>query len=345
MQRLASFDVSKQFTARASKLTAQYAFGAFCAAAAIGLRAIFDLWAPSSGPFAMIYPTVLLATLYGHWRAGLTALLLCFAWAWYFVLPAPSSFAFIDATDPARVTLNALCCFIVLIFAEAFRRAARLTMDEISQAADRRLTLLADLEHRTKNNFALVASMLELQKRTLQDEALHGPIDDAVGRVRTFAAAYSNLAEEQAGSADVAVKPYLDVLLDRLEAAAMPAHIKLYREIDPLDLAREQAVAIGLYVNEAISNSLKYAFPDDRAGTIGVYFHVREDAWRLVVEDDGVGVSEEFEKGSGLGTRLMTAFAKQADADHTIEAGSQGFRSELICEPTEKVWSQSKSEA
>lgn len=345
MQRLASFDVSKQFASRASRLTAQYAFGALCAAAAIGLRAIFDMWAPASGPFAMIYPTVLLATLYGHWRAGLTALLACFAWAWFYVLPAHSSFAFVDPTDPARVALNALCCFIVLVFAEAFRRAARLTMDEISQAADRRLTLLADLEHRTKNNFALVASMLELQKRSLEDEALHGPIDDAVGRVRTFAAAYSNLAEEQAGSTDVAVKPYLDVLLDRLNAAAMPEHVKLYREIEPLNLAREQAVAIGLYVNEAISNSLKYAFPDDRAGTIGVYFHVRGDAWRLVVEDDGVGMSGEPDKASGLGTRLMTAFAQQAGADHAIAAGSHGFRSELICGSTDDAWSHLKPEA
>jgi two-component sensor histidine kinase len=331
MMRLATFDVSRQFVSQKAKLSAQVAFGVFCALATIGIRALFDIWAPTSGPFALVYPTVLLATLYGHWRAGLTAFLLLFFWAWYYVLPAPGSLAFTNPTDLARVAINAAACLIVLVFAEAFRRAARATMNEISKAADRRLTLLAELEHRTKNNFALVASMLELQKRTIADEALHAHLDDAAGRVRTFAEAYSGLAEEQAEDSAVAIKPYLDILLDRLESAAMPDQIHLYREIDALDLSREEAVAIGLYVNEALSNSLKYAFPDGRRGTIGVYFHVSDAGWRLAVEDDGVGaeVVPSPAGSGGLGSKLMGAFAAQAGAEHTSGAVLKGFRAEM----------------
>ena len=73
MHRLANFDVSRQFLSAWSKFAAQMIFGILCGAAMIGLRTLYDLWAPTSGPFAMIYPTVLLATLYGHWRAGLAA--------------------------------------------------------------------------------------------------------------------------------------------------------------------------------------------------------------------------------------------------------------------------------
>lgn len=329
MQRLANFDVSRQFASRRGQLVAQFTFGTLCAAAMIGLRSVFDLWAPTSAPFALTYPTVLLATLYGHWRAGLTAFALTFLWAWYFVLPAPSSLTFTDPTDPARVALNALCCLIVIVFAEAFRRAARLTMEQIRKAADRRLVLLADLEHRTKNNFALVASMLEMQKRGIEDETLHGPIDDAVGRVRTFAEAYSKLADEQSQVAEVEVKPYLDTLLERLESAAVPGNVQLYREIDELTLPREEAVAIGLYLNEALSNALKYAFPDDRHGTIGVFFHVRGDAWRLAVEDNGVGTGPAHGKAAGLGSRLMSAFAIQAGAEHKVTSLSNGLRAEM----------------
>ncbi len=327
MQRLANFDVTLQFSSRWSRLSAQYVFGAFCAAAMIGLRTLIDVWAPTSAPFALIYPTVMLATLYAHWRAGVTTLVLTFAWAWYFILPAPSSFAFVDPTDPSRVALNAFCCLVLIVFAEAFRRAARQTLNESSRSASRRLLLLADLEHRTKNNFALVASMLELQKRTIADQALHAPIDDAVSRIRTFAEAYSNLDEEQSETSDVRIKPYLDVLLDRLQAAAIPAHITLVREIEPLTLAREHAVAIGLYVNEAIANCVKYAFPNRERGIIGVYFHVRGGSWRLVIEDDGVGQTQNG--GNGLGTRLMTAFAQQAEAVHRAQLHSRGCRVEL----------------
>ena len=337
MQRLAQFDVSRQFLSRSGKLAAQVLFGALCGAAMIGLRSLIDLWAPTSGPFALTYPTVLLATLYGHWRAGLTAFVLTFAWAWFVVLPHPYSLAFDNPADPARVMLNAACAIIVIVFAEAFRRAAQSTMDQIRAAADRRLTLLAEIEHRTKNNFALVASLLEIQKRRLNRPDLDGPLDDAVGRVRTFADAYSNLAVEQSDDADVSMKRYLEQLLDRIERAAFGPSTELYREIDETVLPRETAVAIGLYLNEALANCLKYAFPDGRQGTIAVLFHVTREGWRLSVEDDGIGVQAPASEGGGLGTSLMTAFASQASATHHAGPLLRGFRTELRSQPVEAL--------
>lgn len=329
MHRLANFDVSRQFLTRRGKVTAQITFGVLCGVSMIGLRTLFDIWAPHSGPFALIYPAVLLATLYGHWRAGLTALCVTFFWAWFFVLPMPSSFYFSDPTDPPRVFLNAVCTLVVLVFAEAFRRAAHATMNEIRERADRRLTLLADLEHRTKNNFALVASMLELQKRRIPQQELHAPLDDAVGRVRTFADAYTALALEQSDDPSVEMKPYLDYLLNRVEASSLPPSVKLFREIDVATLSREEAVAIGLYLNEAVSNACKYAFPDGRSGTIAVFFHVRDGAWRFTIEDNGIGESAISHPGGGLGSQLLAAFAAQAQATHHAGPVLNGYRTEM----------------
>ncbi|GMM93923.1 sensor histidine kinase [Qipengyuania sp. MTN3-11] len=329
MHRLANFDVSRQFLSHRGKVAAQVIFGAMCGGAMIGLRTMIDIWAPVSGPFALIYPTILLATLYGHWRAGLTAYAVTFFWAWYYILPAPRSFLFTDPTDPARVLLNATSALIVLFFAEAFRRAAHATMAQIRQSADRRLTMLAELEHRTKNNFALVASMLEIQKRRIPHTELHGPIDDAVGRVRTFADAYSALAIEQSEAAEVSIKPYLEQLLKRIEGSLLPRDVRLFREIEPVSLPREAAVAIGLYVNEAIANASKYAFPEGRNGTIAVFFHVRDGGWRLTIEDDGVGLDAAPSMSGGLGSSLLTAFAQQAGATHHAGPVLNGFRTEM----------------
>ncbi len=329
MQRLAQFDVSRQFLTRRGKVAAQVTFGITCGAAMIGLRALFDLWAPISGPFALIYPAILLATLYGHWRAGVTAFIVTFLWAWIFVLPERYSIFFADPTDGPRVLLNAVCALVVLFFAEGFRRAAHITVEQIREAADRRLTLLAEMEHRTKNNFALVASLLEIHKRRLNRPELDGPIDDAVGRVRTFADAYSDLAGERYEDGDVAMKPYLDHLLDRIEKAALPANVSVYREIEALLLPRETAVAIGLYVNEAIANCAKYAFPDAQPGTVAVFFHVRDGSWHLTVEDDGAGLDAAAGASGGLGSKLMEAFASQAGASHRAGPVLGGFRTEL----------------
>lgn len=332
MQRLAQFDVTRQFLTRPGQLAAQITFGVLCSAAMISMRSVFDLWAPTSGPFALIYPTLLLVTLYGHWQAGMTAFAVTFFWAWYFVLPETRGFQFIDPADPPRVALNAACCLIVVIFAEAFRRAARRTVDEIQAAADRRLILLADLEHRTKNNFALVASMLEIQKRSATDPLIHEHLNDAAGRVRTFADAYSELALEQSETIEVDTKLFMDSLLDRLESAALPKDVRLFREIDQCKLPREIAAALGLYMNEAISNAVKYAFPDGKSGTIGVYFHARDGGWRLTIEDDGLGLDSKGQNEHGLGSKLMEAFAIQAGAVHSAGPAMVGFRAELACE-------------
>jgi two-component sensor histidine kinase len=329
MQRLANYDVSRQFASPGGKLVAQLTFGFMCAAAMVGLRTIFNVWAPVSGPFALIYPTVLLATLYGHWRAGIVAFLTTFLWAWFFVLPEQRSFFFSDPTDPARVVLNAFSALIVLIFAEAFRRAARSTVDQITESADHRLTLLADLEHRTKNNFALVASMLEIQKRRIPQVELQGPLDDAVGRVRTFAEAYSALSNEHSSDQGVAMRPYMEQLLSRLENSAIPPSIRVVREIDEAILPREAAVAMGLYLNEAIVNAVKYAFPNGRTGTISVFFHVRDGKWRLTIDDDGVGADAESHSPGGIGSKLLNAFAHQAGATHHAGPVLNGFRTEM----------------
>ena len=330
MQRLTQFDVTRQFVTPRGKRLAQYVFGLVCAGAMIGLRSVIDVIAPGSGPFALIYPAVLLATLYGRLRAGLTTFGLTFFWAWYYVLPANGSMTFINPTDPARVMLNAVCAIVVIVFAEAFRRAAHSTVDQIQQAADRRLMLLAEVEHRTKNNFALVASMLEYQQRRIEDPLLQTHLADAVGRVRTFADAYSSLAMNQGDQSDVELKPYLELLLDRLDKAAVPDHVRLYREIEPITLPREIAVAIGLYLNEALSNCLKYAFPDGQRGTVGVYFHVKGEDWTLTIDDDGIGTHTAPVDGQGgLGTNLMSAFAQQAGAIHGVGPIESGYRASM----------------
>lgn len=329
-QRLAEFDISRPFISRPARIAAQTLFGVVCALAMIGLRQLLDLWWPASGPFALVYPTVLLATLYGHWRAGVAAFVVSFAWAWWIVLPVQFSFTFADPTDGARVIINAVAALVVIGFAEVFRHAAHQTMEEIRAAADRRLTLLAELEHRTKNNFALVASLLEIQKRQLRNPDLDAPLEDAVLRVRTFADAYSNLATEQEEGSEVAMKSYLELLLNRIERAAFPPNVKIHREIEDLVLPREKGVAVGLFLNEALSNTAKYAFPEGAPGTVSVRFHANGGDWVLIVEDDGIGAALELtESGGGLGSSLMEAFAIQADAGHTQQPQERGYRVEL----------------
>nr|WP_273544188.1 histidine kinase dimerization/phosphoacceptor domain -containing protein [Croceicoccus gelatinilyticus] len=339
-QRLATFDVSAGFASPAAKLGAQSLFGLACALAMIGTRSVLDLFAPTSGPFALVYPTVLIATLFGHWRAGLVAYLFSFFWAWWFVLPSVGSFRFVVPTDPSRVAINASAVAIIALLAETFRRAVQAAAQARDAEIERRGLLMAELEHRTKNNFALVASLLELQKRRTDDVAVISALSEATGRVHTFARAYANLVDSQGEGSSVEMRDYLEEVILRVREGAFADNVAVRTDIASCVLPRQVAVALGLFVNEAITNCAKYAFPEGRAGSVDIGFTCDGSGWSVTVRDDGVGnpaqpeiVETQPRRGGGMGTGLMQAFARQAGAELSVEPTNRGHCVKLVSDP------------
>jgi len=332
MQRLVRFDVSRPFASPAARVAAQCLFGLGCAGTMIVARSALDMVAPSAGPFALVYPSVLIATLYGHWRAGLVAYLISFLSAWYFVLPTAMSFRFENPDDPQRVMINAATALVVLVFAESFRHAVTIAAEQRDAEIARRTMLMQELEHRTKNNFALVVSMLELQKRKETEPRVVHALDLATARIHSFARAYANLAETQGEGASVEMGPYLREVVTHFSDGAFHQGIKVGCTVADRRLPREVAVAIGLFTNEALTNAAKYAFPDGRTGRVEVQFSSGGEDWELVIADDGVGDGERNaapNSSSGLGTILLRAFANQAQATYEVDITDDGRRLRL----------------
>lgn len=330
MVRPAQLDVSSWFRRPAMRLAARLILGAACGFGMIAVRAFIDGWAPGTGPFSLVFPAVLLATLYGRWEAGLIAYSISFAWVWTQVLPMTDVLAAPTPVQIARIGINASAAAIVLVFAETFRRRVEIARQQREAEIERRAVLLAELEHRTKNNFALVASLLELQKRREGSETVRRAFDDAIGRVRTFAEAYTHLAGEQGEGVIVEMRPYLDRLVARVSSALLPPQVTVSTAFAEASLPRETAVAIGLFTNEALTNCAKYAYPDGRAGVVRLAFAVDGADWRLTVEDDGIGeVAAHEPQSGGIGTQLLGAFARQARARHETCYGESGCRVSL----------------
>lgn len=298
----------------------------------IALRSAIDTSMPGVGAFALVYPAVLLATLYGRWEAGLVAYAISFTWASALVLPLNFAMGSVDPHQPARVIVNAVAAMVVLVFAETFRGAVEHERVLREAEIDRRAVLLAELEHRTKNNFALVASLLELQKRRQTSSLVREAFDDAIGRVRTFSEAYIHLAGEQGEGAVVEMRPYLERLVARISSALLPPQVTISSRFAEISLPRETAVAIGLFANEALTNCAKYAFPDGRAGTVEITLSAESETWRLLVRDDGVGENAPLptQAPGGIGSQLMVAFARQARARHATRYSDAGCEVSLI---------------
>ncbi|MBT6502046.1 MAG: sensor histidine kinase [Deltaproteobacteria bacterium] len=100
------------------------------------------------------------------------------------------------------------------------------------------------------------------------------------------------------------------------------ATVRLISDVEEIPIGINQASPIGLIINELISNSLKYAFPDDRQGEIKVRMKKLDKELELTVMDNGAGMREDFdwENSSTLGLKLVrTLVENQLDGSIDLD--------------------------
>ena len=334
LRKISDFDVADHFHELAPPLVSQILFGLACTLAVAGARAFVDFLAHAAGPFSLIYPAILIATLFGRWQAGLTAWLTSFLFAWYFVLPAEGSFAFEVAGDGARTVVNGIAALVIAIFAEIFRRAVREAVSERDKQITARGLLLREIDHRMRNNFAIVESFIKLQSRSTNSLSAKEALDIASGRLHSFAAAHKSLYESY-NSDDVAslvdMRAYLAEITAHLSDALFAGDdVKIRLDVHETQMPREKAAAIGLVVNELVTNAAKHAFRDRQDGEVAISFDEDGENWRLTVADNGCGFENGAGNGQGngasLGSDLVEAFALQAGGAISRESNGAGAR-------------------
>jgi two-component sensor histidine kinase len=290
---------------------------------AVLLRAAANLVAPGVAPYAFIYPAALLATLLGGWQAGAGTVAASGFLAWMFVVPRAQLSGAQMHYQIAAVVIAALTAAMLIAVGEACRAAARRLVEERNAKLAERELLFRELQHRVGNDFAIVNSLLDLQRRRSANPETRGALEQAMGRIRSISRIHRHLyALPEARHVDL--RQYLRDLCTGLTDAALPtAGVTLTCDCDEAYMSRDQALALGLATNELVTNAAKHAFPDGREGAISVSFARVENGWKLTVRDDGIGVSKE--RKAGLGTGLIEQFVRQAGGRLTLD-GENGTR-------------------
>jgi two-component sensor histidine kinase len=200
----------------------------------------------------------------------------------------------------------------------------------IREERDRAELLLHEVNHRVANSLALVASLARLQANAVQDEAARSALQEMQARIMAVAGIHRRLYT----SSDVRIVElgsYLMSLVDELSAAIDAADKKnvvaLHADAD-IRVPTDKAVSIGVIVTELLTNAYKYAYPAGMRGEIRVILQkLGEDTVSLAVEDDGVGwKGTGSAKGTGLGTRVVTAMAANLQTKVEYDTGVEGTR-------------------
>lgn len=260
----------------------------------------------------------------GLWAVGVSAALVA-----YLVLRG-EGFAVADPTDALGLLafIGAGLCIVMIVgrlragLAAAEERRAGIEAD----CADK-IALLSELSHRVRNDLGSLMSLALLQKSAAQSEEAREALGGMANRIQVFGDVYRRLNADAAHQS-VDMRAFLTGLCNDLREAhlsMLPIALKVRAE--RYDLPVGQAALVGLVLNEALTNALKYAFPDNRSGTIRVAFGRdpgTPGALVLTVTDDGIGLSGGTPngtgmKGTGMGQRLMRAMASQLGGAYALE--------------------------
>lgn len=202
----------------------------------------------------------------------------------------------------------------------------KLNEARLREALDHQRTLTAEIDHRVKNSLQLVAGLLSMQAHDAP-EAVREALLQAQQRIASIAGLHDRLwRQEDARSVDLA--DFLSDLAERLQASASGFDVTC--SAIEAQVPTERAVSIGLVVNEAATNAMKYAYPDGR-GLIAITLEAPTgDTLRVTVADQGMG----FPAVSGahrpsLGSRLMRGMARQLGGEVRFVQGHPGARVEL----------------
>jgi len=193
--------------------------------------------------------------------------------------------------------------------------------------------LFREMNHRTKNNLTIVASMLRLQASASRDDPdLRRHLDAARERILTIAELHTSLYQGHVlGEIDFA--DYIKSLCAHIEGSLLSSErvIRLRVETEPVSLSADIAIPVGLVVNELVTNAIKHAFVDAGDDAVITIAMARRDHELLLsVADNGRGLPDCWPSSrNGLGSRIIEAFVKQVGGQLRV-AGTAGTRFEIV---------------
>lgn len=191
----------------------------------------------------------------------------------------------------------------------------------LEQLVNEKEWLLKEIHHRVKNNLQIAISLLNTQSRYLDNEEAVAAIRQSGHRMQAMSLIHQKLYQTD-NVAFLNMRTFVQELVDYLKESFNTGYRLQFRvNIDPIELEISQTIPIGLILNEAITNSIKYAFPNDARGFIYIRMRQAADIITLEIQDTGKGLPFDFdgENIQAMGMRLIKVLSQQLEGKLTIK--------------------------
>jgi PAS domain S-box-containing protein len=192
--------------------------------------------------------------------------------------------------------------------------------DDLRQAVADKDTLLREVHHRVKNNFQMLCDLLYLQAMSLEGREAQPILLDTYGRMFAMARLHEQLYQSLA-SGEIRLGEYVSGLVGGFASVHPEVPIRLDVSGEAVTLDVDRAIHTGLILNELLTNAVKHAFRDGRAGEAVVRLCRREEQVELQVHDTGPGLPADFDlaQARSLGLRIVHILAQRLNATVRLE--------------------------
>ena len=181
--------------------------------------------------------------------------------------------------------------------------------------------LMSEMNHRVKNNLAVIQSLLRLQSSKMHDNESKIILRESENRIRTISDIHRMLSN-QMDLFKMDITQYIQKLVDKLAASTdlKTSDIQIKTQIQKIDMDMDLLIPFALILNELIINAFKYAFTNRKKGKIEILVQPVNNKIELTVKDDGVGLPKDFDirKTDSLGMRIIQMLTEQIEGKLTI---------------------------
>ena len=195
--------------------------------------------------------------------------------------------------------------------------------EELKKTSEEKSTLLRELRHRTKNNFNMIYSMVNLAVFPQSSPDTKSTITKLADRIRSVSDVYDLLYAEDSFN-EIPLHQYCVKIAGSI--AGLKNNVVFATDLDPISISAKEAALLGLILTELIPNAVKHAFPQGNKGTVSISLKRTENGGVLVVADDGVGAEYAKADRNDSGLTLVKALAAQIEGDFSILDAKPGTR-------------------
>jgi two-component system, sensor histidine kinase PdtaS len=222
-------------------------------------------------------------------------------------------------------SVTALLLIIACLLYSAYRAKQRHNF-QLGNLLSEKDWLLKEIHHRVKNNLQLITSLLKTQSHFLEEGSARNALRETLNRVQSMSLIHHKLYTEN-NLSGIDMRVYIGDLISHLRHSFgdQVCQINFEYQVQPIRMDTAQSIAVGLILTEAVTNSIKYGFPN-RFGTIRIsLLPAAPNSVELTISDNGIGLPGDFDAGRNrsLGMRMIRMLCKQLGGEPVI-TGSPG---------------------